>query len=161
MPETIQTKLLAMPNDDELFHTLVDAANDGAHENIKKVIRQITGYVERAKGEIKRLVNFDPEKGLSLNLTIPVGDAALAAFIDVQNLLVKGLAKALMFSVGASTFGGFLKKMKDKPDDSREITTNTTTRVLTMFFQKLGEKYVINETPEHIHEVVVGLFDQV
>ncbi|MDR2416180.1 MAG: hypothetical protein LBD75_06345 [Candidatus Peribacteria bacterium] len=157
----MQEKLLAMPNDDELFHTLVDAANDGAHENIKKVIKQITGYVEKAKGEIKRLVNFNPEQGLSLNLSVPVGDAALAAFIDVQNLLVKGLAKALMFSVGASTFGSFLRKMKERPDDSKEITIATTTRVLTMFFQKLGEKYVINETPEHIREVVVGLFDQV
>ncbi|MDR0650041.1 MAG: hypothetical protein LBG59_01165 [Candidatus Peribacteria bacterium] len=161
MSETPQTKLLTMPNDDEFFHTLVDAANDGAHENIKKVIKQITGYVEKAKSEIKRLVNFDPEKGLSLNLTVPVGDATLAAFIDAQNLLVKGLAKALMFSVGASTFGGFLKKMKERPDDSKEVTINTTTRVLTMFFQKLGEKYVINETPEHIREVVVGLFDQI
>jgi hypothetical protein len=160
MPEQF-SKLLAMPNDDELFHTLVDAANDGAHENIKKVIKQITSYVEKAKGEIKRLVTFTPEKGLSLNLSIPVGDTALAGFINAQNLLVKGLAKALMFSVGASTFGGFLKKMKSRPDDSKAVTITTMSRILTMFFQKLGEKYVINETSEHIHEVVTGLFDQV
>jgi hypothetical protein len=32
---------------------------------------------------------------------------------------------------------------------------------LTLFFKKLGEKYVVTETPEHIRATVTWLFDQI
>ncbi|MDR0608231.1 MAG: hypothetical protein LBG52_08055 [Candidatus Peribacteria bacterium] len=157
----ITNKLLALPGDDELCETLIAAAEEGTHENIRKIVHQMTGYARNAKSEIKKLVHFDPTTGLSLRLTVESGNDALQGFIDHQNLLVKGLAKALMFSVGASTFGGFLKKMKDKPDDSKSVTINTTSNILTLFFQKLNEKYVVTETPEQVRATVTGLFDQI
>jgi hypothetical protein len=162
MPETTpQTKLLAMPSDDELCTTLIAAAEGGTHENIRKIVHQMTGYTKNAKTVVKELVNFDAATGLSLRLTVESGNTTLQGFIDHQNLLVKGLAKALMISVGASTFGAFLKKMKERTDDSKAVTINTTSNILTLFFQKLGEKYVVTETPEHIRTTVEGLFDQV
>ncbi len=154
-------KLLVMPGDDELCETLIAAAQDGTHENIRKIVNQMIGYGRRAKAEVKKLVNFDPNTGISLRLTVESGNDALQGFINCQNLLVKGLAKALMISVGASTFGAFLKKMKESKDDSMAVTINTTSNILSLFFQKLGEKYVVTETPEHVRAVVTGLFDQV
>ena len=154
-------KIITMPNDEELCLTLIAAAEEGTHENIRKVVHQMTGYAKNAKSVIKGLVNFDPTTGLSLRLTVESGNETLQGFIDHQNILVKGLAKALMISVGASTFGAFLKKMKERTDDSKAVTINTTSNILTLFFQKLGEKYVVTETPEHIRATVEGLFDQV
>ncbi|MDR0369459.1 MAG: hypothetical protein LBH96_02775 [Candidatus Peribacteria bacterium] len=147
-------KILAMPNDDELCDILIAAAEEGTHENIRKIVHQMTGYTKNAKTEVKKLVNFDATTGLSLRLTVESGNDTLQGFIDHQNILVKGLAKALMISVGASTFGAFLKKMKDRTDDSKEVTINTTSNILTLFFKKLGEKYVVTETPEHIRATV-------
>lgn len=163
MTETQNTtqKLLAMPNDDELVNTLIAAAEEGTHENIRKIVHQMTGYAKNAKTEVKKLVNFDSTTGLSLKLTVESGNDALQGFIDHQNILVKGLAKALMVSVGASTFGAFLKKMKERTDDSKEVTINTTSNILILFFQKLGEKYMVTESPENIRATVEGLFDQV
>ena len=66
-----------------------------------------------------------------------------------------------MISVGATTFGAFLKKMKEKTDDSKAVTINTTSNILILFFQKLGEKYIVTETPENIKTTVERLFDQV
>ncbi|MDR3169954.1 MAG: hypothetical protein LBU27_09840 [Candidatus Peribacteria bacterium] len=154
-------KLLALPGDDELCETLIAAAEQGTHENIRKIVHQMTGYARNAKTEIKKLVQFDPATGLSLRLTVASGDEALQGFIDHQNLLIKGAAKLLMISVGANTFGAFLKKMKEKTDDSKAVTINTTSNILTLFFQKLSEKYIVVETPEHIRATVEGLFDQV
>ena len=154
-------KILAMPGDEELCETLLVAAEEWTHENIRKIVHQMTGYGRNAKTEIKKLVNFDPATGLSLRLTVASGNDALQGFINCQNILVKGLAKALMISVGASTFGAFLKKMKERTDDSKDVTINTTSNILILFFQKLGAKYVVTETPEHIRATVEGLFDQV
>ena len=154
-------KLLAMPGDDELCETLIAAAQEGTHENIRKVVNQMIGYGRQAKTEVKKLISFDPNTGISLRLTVESGNNALQGFINCQNFLVKGLAKALMIAVGANTFGAFLKKMKESKDDSMEVTINTTSNILSLFFQKLGEKYVVTETPEHVRAVVTGLFDQV
>jgi len=154
-------KILAMPPDDELCATLIAAAQEGTHENIRKIVHQMTGYAKNAKTEVKKLVNFDPATGLSLKLTVTSGNDALQGFINCQNFLVKGLARALMISVGASTFGAFLKKMKERTDDSKAVTINTTSNILSLFFQKLGEKYVVTETPENVRATVTGLFDQV
>lgn len=150
-----------MPSDDELCETLITAAEQGTHENIRKIVYQMTGYARNAKTEIKKLVQFDSSTGLSLRLTVESGNDALQGFIDHQNILIKGAAKLLMMSVGASTFGAFLKKMKERTDDSKDVTINTTSNILTLFFQKLSEKYVVIESPEHIRATVQGLFDQV
>ena len=154
-------KILAMPSDDELCTTLITAAEEGTHENIRKIVHQMTGYTKNAKSVIKWLVNFDLTTGLSLRLTVESWNETLQGFIHHQNILVKGLAKALMVSVGANTFGSFLKKMKERTDDSKTVTINTTSNILTLFFQKLGEKYVVTETPEHIKATVEELFNQV
>ena len=46
-------KILTMPNDDELCTTLISAAEEGTHENIKKIVHQMTGYAKNAKSVVK------------------------------------------------------------------------------------------------------------
>jgi hypothetical protein len=122
----------------------------------------MTGYVEKAKEVVKELINFDPANGISLRMTIATGDETLVHFIDKQNFLIKAAAKALMASVGASTFGGFIKKMKDSTDPTdRTVTIATTSNILIKFFEKIGSVYKINETPESIRAKVEDLFNQV
>lgn len=156
------TPIIAMPNDDEICQMLVTAADEGVHENIRSIVKKMTDLVIKAKEVVKELVSFDPANGISLRMTIATGDETLQHFIDKQNFVIKGAAKLLMASVGASTFGQFIKKMKDSTDPTdKSQTITTTTNILVKFFEKIGAKYKITETPESIHAKVEDLFNQV
>ena len=161
--QTTQSAMpIAMPTDDELCTMLVTAADEGVHENIRKIVKMMTGYVEKAKDVVKELISFDPANGISLRMTIATGDETLAHFIEKQNFLVKAAAKALMVSVGASTFGGFIKKMKDSPDPTdKSQTITTTTNILVKFFEKIGARYKVVENADTIRAKVEDLFHQV
>lgn len=154
-------KILWMPSDDELAQALIDASNEGAHDNIKPVIKQITWFVMNAKSEMKKIIRFDAEKGVMLNLTLQTGDEALKGFIDSQNLLVKWLAKAVLFAVWASSFSAFIKLMKDKKEDYQEVTTATSSKILVLFLHKIGEKYVVWTKDEEVMPMFSRLFDEV
>ncbi|GHV26813.1 hypothetical protein FACS1894176_08010 [Bacteroidia bacterium] len=155
MPDT--TKLLALPNDDELFSTFLAAAQEGAHDNIKGIVKQIGGFLDNAKGEVKRILIFDPATGLSLKFDLPTGNDVLQGFVNDQNFIVKGTLKILMATYGAQTFDSFIAKMKRTQEDI-DVTRGTLTRILDTFFKKLNEKYVINETTENIATKVNALF---
>ena len=154
--------IIAMPNDDEICQMLVTAADEGVHENIRSIVKKMTDLVIKAKEVVKELVSFDPVNGISLRMTIASGDETLQHFIDKQNFVIKGAAKLLMASVGESTFGQFIKKMKDSSDPTdRSQTITTTTNILVKFFEKIGAKYKVTETPESIQAKVEDLFNQV
>ena len=156
------SQILGMPSDDELCKMLVTAADEGVHENIRTVVKIMTGYVEKAKEVVKELVDFDPVNGLSLRMTVATGDVTLAHFIDKQNFIIKGAASMLMKRVNASTFTEFITKMKHSPDPTdKSQTITTTTNILVKFFEKIGAKYKIAETPESIRAKVEDLFNQV
>ena len=153
---------IAMPTDDELCSMLVKAADEGVHEDIRSIVKTMTGYVEKAKEVVKELISFDPANGISLRMTIATGDETLTHFIDKQNFLIKAAAKTLMITVGANTFGSFISKMKHSADPTdKSVTINTTSNILIKFFEKIGSVYKINETPESIRAKVEDLFNQV
>ncbi len=154
MPE----KLLQMPTDDELVRYFMDAANDGAHDNIKGHIKNLTGYMEKAKAEIKKILIFTPEKGIQLNLTIATGNQALEGMINAQNFMVKWILKGLLSVLADGSFGGFVKKMKMRTDDSVPVTIDTTTRIFTFFLEKIGTKYVVWTSPDEVRLMVQNLF---
>jgi hypothetical protein len=157
MPDTTSPKLLQMPGDDELYLTFLSAAQEGAHDRIKNIVKQIGGFLDKAKGEVKKILIFDPATGLSLHLNIQVGNDVLQGFVHDQNFLVRGTLQLLMASQGAQTFESFINKMKRTQEDI-DVTRGTLTNILVLFFEKLGEKYVVHEDRDHIAQLVNALF---
>ncbi|MBO4203654.1 hypothetical protein J5893_02355 [bacterium] len=154
MPE----KLVQMPTDDELVHFLIDAVNEGAHDNIKGYMKQLTGFMEKAKGVIKMILNFDAQTGVKLNLTMGTADQALEGMVNAQSLVVKGILTGLLAMLADGSFHGFVQKMKDRNDDSVEVTINTSTRILTLFMDKIGVTYVVATSPDEVRAMVEHLF---
>ena len=147
-----------MPNDDELYATFLAAAQEGAHDNIKGIVKQIGGFLGKAKGEVKKILIFDPTVGLCLKFDMATGNDVLQGFVNVQNFVVKGTLKMLMASKGAQTFDSFIEKMKRTQEDI-DVTRGTFIRIFDTFFRKLNEKYVINENTETIALKVNAIFD--
>jgi hypothetical protein len=156
MPDNIN-KIIALPTDDELYATFLAAAQEGAHDNIKGIVKQIGGFLGKAKGEVKKILMFDPASGLYLKFDMATGNDVLQGFVNVQNFVVKGTLKLLMASQGASTFDSFIAKMRRTQEDI-DVTRGTLIRILDTFFKKLNEKYVINETTESIAIKVNAIF---
>ena len=114
--------------------------------------------MENAKGVIKTILTFDPQQGVKLNLTMGTADQALEGMVNAQNFLVKGILTGLLAVLAHGSFHGFVQKMKDRKDDSVEVTINTSTRILTLFTEKIGEKYVVGTSPEEVRAMVEKLF---
>lgn len=158
MLQETNPRLLAYPNDDELYSTFFEAAQEWAHDNIKWIVNKIGEFSGAAKCEVKRMVLFDAAAGLSFKFDMQTGNDVMKGFVDAQPFLVKPGVKLLMATYHASTFDMFIAKMKEKPENI-ELTKNTLTKIFTLFFQKLGVKYVVNETPEHIAALVTAVFN--
>jgi hypothetical protein len=58
MPDNT-AKLLAFPSDDELYALFLAAAQEGAHDNIRGIVKQIGGFLGKAQGEVKKILTFD------------------------------------------------------------------------------------------------------
>ncbi|MDD2536950.1 MAG: hypothetical protein PHU61_00425 [Candidatus Absconditabacteria bacterium] len=153
----VAQKIITLPSDDELYTTFMAAAQEGAHDNIKGIVKQISGFLDSAKGEVKRIIIFDPNAGMSLKFDMQTGNDVLKGFVDCQNFLVKGGLKLLMAANGAQTFDSFIAKMK-KTEENINVTRGTLTRILTTFFDKLSQKYAILETNDSIAIKVNALF---
>ena len=156
MPDNTN-KLLAMPSDDELYSLFFAAAQEGAHDNIKGIVAKVGGFLDKAKGEVKKIVVFDPTYGLYLRFDMATGNDVLQGFVNVQNFVVKNTLKVLMATYSAQTFDSFIAKMSRTQEDI-DVTRGTLTRILDTFFKKLNEKYVIAETTENIALKVNALF---
>jgi hypothetical protein len=156
MPDNTN-KLLAMPQDDELYALFLAAAQEGAHDNIKGIVKQIGGFLDKAKGEVKKILIFDPTNGLSLKFDMTTGNEVLQGFVNVQNFVTKGILKGLMTVYSAQTFDSFIAKMKRTQEDI-DVTRGTLIRILESFFKKLNEKYVVNESTESIATKVNMIF---
>lgn len=157
MLETVEPKLLSMPTDDELYSAFFEAAVEGAHDNIKGIIQKIWDFLKDAKWEVKNLLVFDPEKWLSVKLDMATGDSLLSGFINKQPLLKKWLLLAILTPFWATSFDSYVAKM-NKTQDNIDTCNSTLPRILIIFMQKLSVKYVVNETEEHIKQMVAAIF---
>ncbi|GHW02328.1 hypothetical protein AGMMS50249_1140 [candidate division SR1 bacterium] len=155
MPEG--QKVIGMPNDELLCKMFLEASQEGSHDNIKGIVKQLGSFFKKAQGEIKTILTFDPYYGLSLNFTRDSANNLLQGFVNSQNFVVKNTLKILMMSLGASTFDDFLAKMQKDPEDV-DITRGTMIRIFEAFFQKLDEKYTVEETTEDIAKKVNAVF---
>lgn len=149
--------LLTMPTDDELYTAFIKAIREGVHENIKGIAGKLSWFIENAKDCIKDIIHLDPETGLSLDITLETGDIILATFVSKQNLFMRNTLKLLLATVGASTFTNFVNKMKKDPSNI-ETTTNTLSKIMTIFFATLGETYHTTENEESIKTKISNLF---
>lgn len=70
---------------------------------------------------------------------------------------MRNALKLLLSTIGASTFTNFVAKMKKDPSDV-ETTTGTLSKIMTLFFAKLGEKYLTKENEASIKEKITNLF---
>lgn len=157
MLEEVNPKLLQMPTDDELYSVFFEAAVEGAHDNIKWIIKSIWEFLKSAKGEVKNLLVLDPEKWLSIKLDMKTGNALLSGFINQQPLLKKWLLLAILTPFWASSFDTYVAKM-NQTQDNIDTCNTTLPRILILFMQKLAVKYVVNETEEHIKSMVATIF---
>jgi hypothetical protein len=146
-----------MPSDDELYATFFAAAQEGAHENIQGIVKKIGGFLDKAKGEVKKMLIFDPATGLYLKFDMETGNDVLQGFVNVQNFVTKGILKGLMTMYSAQTFDSFIAKMKRTQEDI-DVTRGTLTRILDTFFKKLNETYAVQETTESIALKVNAIF---
>ena len=154
---TPSSLLIAMPSDDELYTAFIEAIRNGVHENIKSTADKLSGFIGNAKDCIKNLINVDAKNGLQLAMTIEKWNQVLAAFISKQWRLMRNTLKILLSTIGASTFTDFIAKMKKDPKDV-EMTTGTLSKIMTLFFAKLGEKYLTKENETSIKEKIASLF---
>lgn len=152
-----QQLLVLMPSDDELCQEFIIAIRDWVHENIKGVAKSLSWYIEKAKDEIKNIVNIDQQNWLYLDITVSKWDIILESFVSKQGLLTRNALKILLSTVWARTFSNFIVKMNNDPE-SKDVTINTLSNIMTIFFVNLGKKYLTNENEVSIKEKISNLF---
>jgi len=148
---------IAMPSDDELYHSFVEAIRNGVAENIRWIADKLSGFIENAKDDLKWLINVDPTDWLQLAMDLAKGDQILASFVSKQNRLMRNTLKLLLSSQWASTFTEFVAKMKADPA-SAQHTIDNLSKIMTIFFADLGHKYLTKETDVTIKEKISNLF---
>jgi len=70
---------------------------------------------------------------------------------------MRNTLKILLSTVGASTFTDFIAKMKKAPEDVA-TTTETLSKIMTIFFANLGKKYLTKEDETTIKTKIAALF---
>ncbi len=152
-----QNLVVAMPGVDELYQEFVNAIRDGVHENIRWVVKSISWYIEKAKDEIPNIIGLDPQTWLFLNIDIASWDHILSSFVEKQGFIARNALKVLLSTVWASTFSNFIEKMK-KNEEDKEVTINTLSNIMRIFFENLGKKYLTQENGDTIRQKIANLF---
>lgn len=152
-----QNLVVAMPSVDELYQEFVNAIRDGVHENIRWVVKSISWYIEKAKDEIPNIIGLDPQAWLFLNIDIASWDHILSSFVEKQGFIARNALKVLLSTVWASTFSNFIEKMK-KNEEDKEVTINTLSNIMRIFFENLGKKYLTQENGDTIRQKIANLF---
>lgn len=155
-PEAVSNKPIGMPTDDEMFTAFWKWLLDGTPDTGKKYIKMFEPFLEKAKPHIKSVVTLE-EKGLSFNISEEIGNKLLKNFVDSQGLLLRLPLRTTLALFGADSFTSFIADTK-KGNNNPEKTIGWFTRIISIFFQTLGENYAIIETSETIKEKMEKVF---
>lgn len=157
MTEPITTeKIIGMPTDDEMFEAFWKWLMDGTPDTGKKYIKMFEPFLEKAKPHIKSVVLLE-ETWLIFNISEEIWNELLKNFVSSQSLILRFPLKTTLAFFGADSFTHFIADTK-KGNNNPEKTIGGFTRIITVFFKKLGEKYVVLETEETIKEKMAKIF---
>jgi hypothetical protein len=141
-------KMIAMPNDDELFTAFNIGLQQWTPENKRAIVKQFEPFLAKAKGDVKHVVTLT-DKWLECSFSKATWDMLLKWFIDSQWFLLKIPLNAVLIIFGADTFTHFVEATK--AGKNNPVTTiGGLTAILTVFMQQLGEKYAVLDTPDSI-----------
>jgi hypothetical protein len=149
-------KVIGLPTDDELFDALNLGIQQGTPEKNRGTIKQFEPFIAKAKEHVKNIVTLWTS-GLELNFTKETGDALLSGFVSSQNFILKPLLKWALFIFGADTFTNFVQATKEGKNNP-VTTIGGLTTILTVFIQKLWEKYAVVDTAETVKAKVEAAF---
>ncbi len=158
MTEAINTteKIIGMPTDDEMFEAFWKWLIDGTPDTGKKYIKMFEPFLEKAKPHIKWVVLLE-ETWLIFNISEEIWNQLIKNFIHAQSLLLRFPLQTTLSFFGAGSFTSFIDNTK-KGNNNPEKTIGWFTRIISVFFKKLGEKYVVLETEETIKEKMAKIF---
>lgn len=156
MTESTTEKIIGMPTDDEMFTAFWKWLMDGTPDTGKKYIKMFEPFLEKAKPHIKSVVALE-EKGLHFNISEEIWNDLLKNFVNSQSIILRFPLKTTLAFFGADSFTHFIADTK-KWNNNPEKTIGGFTRIITIFFKTLGEKYIVLETEETIKEKMAKIF---
>lgn len=150
------TKTIGMPTDNEMFDAFWKWLLDGTPDTGKKYIKMFEPFLEKAKPHIKSVVLLE-EKGLTFNISEEIGNDLLKNFVNSQSILLRLPLRTTLALFGADSFTSFIADTK-KGNNNPEKTIGGFTRIISIFFKTLGEKYAVLETEETVKEKMEKIF---
>ena len=150
-------KILWLPTDDELFAAFSAGIQQWTPENKRTILSTFDPFIAKAKDHIKNIVTLSTT-GVEINFTKETGDKILAGFISSQWFLLKLPLKLALTVFGADSFTNFVQATKEGKNNPTTTIWGLTT-ILTVFAEKLSEKYVVKDTAESVKEKVEKAFE--
>ena len=149
-------KVIGLPTDDELFAAFSAGIEQGTPENRRHILKTFDPFIAKAKEHIKHILILWAT-GLEINFTKETGDMLLAWFVSSQGFLLKPVLKIALVAFGADSFSNFVQATKEGKNN-HEVTVWGLTTILTVFAQKLWEKYAVVDTSETVKAKVEAAF---